>query len=272
MEKAESTFKFLEQPTLDKPAMVVGWNNGAGKVSSRVIDFLIEKTGGRLFCEIEPTGFFVLSGVVVESNVARFPVGDFFCSRAGDLVIFRGTKPQFERYRYINVILDVAQHYCHVKEIYTVNGIIASAGYRDPRRILAVYSSDQFRKQLRSFGLGDMSYEGPPALDSYLLWLAASRDIPGASLWPEVPFFLAACEDPAASSKVLTFFSERFGAELECSDLDTQIREQQARISQLRAESSEADEMLGTVESGLGLSEQEQVELAKKVAEALERE
>lgn len=116
-----------------------------------------------------------------------------------------------------------------------------------------------------------MKYEGFPAISSYLLWMARERGIPGVSLWPEIPYYLAACEDFLATKAVLSFLNDRFSLDLEFTELDEEINDQDMKISNLREEDSQINDWIKSLESGLSIGEAEQVELIKRVSEILER-
>jgi len=116
-----------------------------------------------------------------------------------------------------------------------------------------------------------MNWEGPPAISSYLLWIAERRGIPGVSLWPEIPFYLAAGEDFQAIKLTLSFLDKRFNLGLDLRELDERIRDQNIKIDQLREEDSEINKYIGMLEGELSLSGEEQMELTKKVTELLEK-
>jgi proteasome assembly chaperone (PAC2) family protein len=114
-----------------------------------------------------------------------------------------------------------------------------------------------------------MNWEGPPAISSYLLWIAKRRGIPGVSLWPEIPFYLAAREDPQAIRLTLSFLNKRFNLGLNLERFDLEIEDQNAKIAQLRKENAEIDKTLSALERGQGLDEEEQLKLAREVYELL---
>jgi len=262
--------KFSQQPEFENPSLILGWDKDAGQLSPKVIEYLNKKINGRTFCQIEPADFFSLAGVTVENDVAQFPEGKFYCGERNNLVIFKGSEPGFERYRLLNAISDVAQHYCRVKHLYTVSGTVSAIAHTDPRKILAVFNQQALQKELQGYGLEDMTWEGKPAISSYLLWIAKSKGIPGVSLWTQIPFYLAAGEDFQAIKLTLSFLSQRFELELDLKELDEQINEQNTKIEQLRQEDSEINRYIGALESGLSLSEEEQLSLIKSVSEFLE--
>ena len=265
----KSMFKLYEQPHLDNPSFLVGWNEDAGKLSPKVIEYLNRNIKSKSLCEIEPADFFSMGGVTIENDVAQFPEGKFFCSETHNLVIFKGSEPQFEKYRFLNAILDAAEHHYKAKELLTINGTISPVAHTDTRKILAVFTQQEFKKELQGCGLEYMTWEGPPATSSYLLWLAKERAIPGVSLWPEIPFYLAALEDFDAIKLTLRFLDDRFSLGLDLKELDEAITVQDSRIARLREENPDINRYIGMLEGGLSLSEEEQVELTKAVNEAI---
>ena len=116
-----------------------------------------------------------------------------------------------------------------------------------------------------------MTWEGPPAINSFLLWLAHKRGIPGVSLWPEVAFYLAATQDPRAAKVVLSFFDRKFELSLDFTGLDSEIKEQNDKLALLRTEDPEIDKYIRTLEIGISLNEEEQLRLAQRVTEFLEK-
>jgi len=262
--------RFSGHPHFEKPSLVVGWTRDAGKLSPQVLDYLTRKIKAESFCEVEPTGFFSLAGVSIENDIAQFPEGRFYHSEKGDLVIFTGSEPQFDRHRFLNVLLDVAEHYCRVQEVFTINGTISSTPHTGSRRVLAVFNQSEIQEKLGGLGLQDMDWQGPPAVSSHLLWIARSRGIPGVSLWTEIPFYLAAGEDFQAVQMTLSFLNKRFNLELDLTEFDDQITEQNARIAQLRQDDPKVDDYIRTLESGLSLNEAEQMDLVRGITEILE--
>lgn len=267
----KNIFKFTERPRFENPSLIIGWEQDSGKLSPKVIDYLNKKIKGTSFCEIEPTGFFSLAGVAIENNIAQFPEGKFYYSQRRDLVIFKGSEPRFERYRFLNAISDLARHHFKIKELYTISSTVSPTAHTSPRRISAVFNNRQIQEKHRGYGLEDMNWEGPPAINSYLLWIAERRDIPGVSLWPQIPFYLAAGEDFQAVKVVLSFLDKRFNLDLDFAELDEGIKNQNTKIELLREEDSQIDKYIGMLEGELSLSEAEQLELTMKVTELLEK-
>jgi len=255
---------------------VVGWSEDAGKLGTKVIDYLNKKLGGKEFGEIEPEGFFSLGGVSVEDDVAQFPESKFYWCPEKYLVTLKSNRPTSDWHKFLDSVLDVAEHYCHAKELYTIGGMVSPAAHTSPRELLAVANSPEMRKILSQYDLArDMDYETPPGqrptLNSFLLWVAKRRNIAAASLWVPIPFYLVAAEDPEAWRKTVEFLDRRFGLGIDFRDLDEDVARQNEKIAELRSRSSEVDSYIRKLESNLGLTQEENEKLVKAVEEFLGR-
>ncbi len=263
---------FCAQPRFSDPSLLISFAEDAGGVANGVARYLIEKLDGCSFAEIEPAGFFPLGGVAVRDNVAQFPEDRFYSLSREDLALFAGSEPQIERFGFLQRVLDVAEHYCKAADLYTVSGIMSSVAHTAPRSILAVFNQPELQRRLRSYDLDNMTWEGQPALNSFLLWAAQRREIPAVSLWTTVPFYLASVGDPASRRRVLEFLDARFDLGLDLSDIDEEAARLNERLARLRSGSSEVDNLIEKLEVSLALSQEEGAKLAGEVAEFLKQE
>lgn len=266
---ANDIFRFFGRCAFGHPSLIVCWREDTGHVGPEVGRFLRTRLEAVPVCEIRPADFFPLAGVVVTDNVAQFPESKFYYSQDKDVLIFTSDRPQFEHYKFVSTVLDVAQYYCKVRQLYTVDGMAASTAHTSAPRTLAAYNREDFQKQLRAFGLQNMDYEGPPAVSSFLLWAARDRGIPGASLWCQVPFYIAPYTDPRMVKGILSFFNEDFELGLDLTPLDEQVRDRDARMERLCQDHPEIDELLRNLESGVPLSEDEQLTLVRLIAQVM---
>ena len=263
-------FRISGRHELRNPSLVVTWRTDAGKLGPRVTDYLNKKLGGQYLGEIEPADFFPLGGVTIEDDLVQFPESKFYSCPKNDLVIFKGDPPSHEWFKYLSLILDVAGHYGQVRELYTIGGMVSLGAHTAPRELIAAFNSPELRQALSQYDLArGLDYQTPPGhrptLNSFLSWIARQRNIPGASLWVPVPFYLVAVEDPKAQKKVLEFLDQRFGLQVDFQGIDEAIRKQNEKIAQLRTLSQEVDEYISKLESNLGLSEEENEKLVKQI-------
>jgi predicted ATP-grasp superfamily ATP-dependent carboligase len=263
-------FRFSSQPRLEKPSLVVGWVNDTGDVSRGVADFLARATGEHSFCQIEPTSFFAVGGVTVESNIAEFPQSRFFHDDRNNLMVLRSDEPQSSRYEFLNAVLDLAEHY-GVECLYLVNGIASMIAHTSPRRVFGVFSDAETRQKLRWYVPIGLSWQGTPHTSTYLLWLAKERQIPAASLWIEVPFYLAGYQDAQAVKTAVSLLGRIIGWDYGVSDLDLRVTEQEETLAELRQEDPEIDARIQALEQDETLDSEEQAELIEAIQGALRK-
>jgi proteasome assembly chaperone (PAC2) family protein len=266
----KSLLEIHKTPKLHSPPLIVCWQTrDVGKLGPKVIDFLNEKLEGQEIAEIKPLGFFPFGGTRFKDDLVQVPESKFWACEKDNLLIFRGDEPVFEHYQFLNSALDFAESYCHVKELYTLSGVVSFIAHTSPRRILTVFNQQELKKSLQGYGLENMTWEGPPAISSYLLWLAQKRGITGVSLWPEIPFYLATREDPEAIKLTLSFLNRRFDLGMDLGEFDLEISDLNEKMARLRKEDAEINKYITTLESGLGLDEDEQLKVSEKVYEYL---
>jgi proteasome assembly chaperone (PAC2) family protein len=266
--------KIYKEPDLRRSSLVLGWSEDMGNLGRKATGYLNRKLKGQEFAEIEPEDFFSLGGVAIEDNLAQFPESKFYACQEHELVIFQSGSPGAEWYKFLNSVLDVAEHHCQVKELYTIGAMVSLSAHTAPRRLLAVVNSAEIKEVLSQYELTrDLDYQTPPGerptLNSFLLWIAKGRNIPGVSLWVPIPFYLATVEDVQAQKKVLSFLNEILDLKIDFSDLDQEIREQNEQLAQARSRFPQIDDYINRLESNLMLSEEENGELIKKIEDFL---
>ena len=269
--------KIYREPELRQSSLVLGWSEDMGNLGRKATDYLNWKLKGQEFAEIEPEDFFSLGGVAIEGNLARFPESKFYVCPEHELVVFQSDSPGAAWYKFLNSVLDVAEHCCRVKELYVIGAMVSLSAHTAPRQLLAVVNSAEMKEVLSQYDLAiDMDYQTPPGgrptLNSFLLWLARGRDIRGVTLWVPIPFYLAGMEDAQAQKKALSFLNERLDLKIDFSDLNQEIREQNEQLAQARSRFPQVDDYINRLESNLMLSEEENGELIKKIEDFLREE
>ena len=274
---SNTPYTFYSKPKLHECSLLVCWNEDAGRLGPKVLDYLSQKLEIELFGEIEPEGFFQLGGVLVEDNIAQFPESKFYCCPQHNLVILRSNSPRTEWYRFLNTVLDVAAQVCPIKEIYTIGGMVTMTTHTTPRTLLATANLPEMKAILSQYDLArDLDYETPPGqrptMSSYLLWVARQRNIIGAALWVPVPFYLLSAEDPKAYRKTADFLNKRFNLNIDLSDIDEQIHRQNVTIAKLANQFPELDNLFHKLESNLTLTDDENNRLVQIMVENLGKE
>lgn len=256
-----SDIKFSEPPSL-----LVGWEDDTGRLATGVINFINEKLKIIYFCEIKPAEFFPIGEVSVEKGVIVFPESKFYTVNNKGLVIFKSHIPVRKWWNFLNLILDIAEK-LQIKELFTINGNPSALLHNQPRRVLTVRNDSKFKEELKKYRLSGMEYEGPPALSSYLLWVAKRRKIPGLSLWIDICFYLSSFDDFRAQKRILQFLNQRFELNLTFEEMDQKIKKQDSELWQLRNQNPEIDKIFELMEKGHPLNPDEQEKLMKAVFE-----
>jgi predicted ATP-grasp superfamily ATP-dependent carboligase len=273
----ECPVRISRKPGLSRSSLVVGWSIDAGRLGWGTAGYLNRKLEGQEFAEIDPECFFSLSGVAVKDDLALFPASKFCACPGHGLVVFASDYPEVEWDRFLNSVLDVTVQHCGMTELYIIGAMVSWSAHTSPRQLFAVVNSEQMKEALSGYDVvHDMDYQTPPGerptLNAFLLWVAKMRNIPAVSLWVPIPFYLAGTGDPRAQRRVLGFLDQRLGLKLDFDDLDRRIGVQNQRLARARSDSSQIDEYIGRLESGLRLSNEENAELIRRIEDFVGQE
>lgn len=267
-------FKILSTPYHDRPSLVVAWSQDGGRLGPKVLEILNQKLGGQEIAELEVSAFFSMWGVQIENDIIQFPESKFYFCEGKDLILFRSDIPAQEWYSFLNTILDVAVLH-KVKEVYSLGGFISSMAHTGLRRTIGVVNKPELKDTIREFvpDINTLEYQTPPGsrptLNSYLIWAAKRRNIPCINLWAEVPFYLAALEDPKACKNMLAILDRKFKLGITFDDIEAEIAAQNEKIQRLRNEKPDISRYIEMLEKGIMLNQDESEKLAKEALEFL---
>lgn len=265
--------RFRCRPELQGPSLVVGWKSDAGRLGARVTEYLVRKLGGEGFCEIEPEEFYPLVGVTIGNGVVQFPEGRFYCCADTNLIVFEGDAPSFGCYWYLNLMLDACET-CRVKELYTIGGMVFPGAHTFPRELLGIFNSTELREALSEHHLSHArDFVTPsgqrPTLNSFLLWVARRRNVPGVNLWVPIPFYLLGVEDPRAERRVLQFLNDRLDLGVDLSEVEEDARKQNQAIAEMRSRLPDIDDSIRRLEINQALSEDQSERLVEEIEKHL---
>jgi predicted ATP-grasp superfamily ATP-dependent carboligase len=218
--------------------------------------------------EIELEEFFPLNGVIVEKDVARFPECKLYYSRMKSLIFLRCSQPRTEWYKFLNTILDAVQQVCVINELYAIGSMISFAAHTKQRMVMAIANSTEMKELLNDFDVNrGFDYESPPgqrpSLSNYLMWVAAKRNIIGASLWVPIPFYLVSNEDPCGYSKIIDFLNSKLNLGIDLTELERDISRQDELMDTIKLRFPEVDDYITRLEGNLGLSEEQSNKLVE---------
>jgi proteasome assembly chaperone (PAC2) family protein len=255
----------------------VAWRHEIGGVACGVIDFLDKNLNLEMVGEIRLQQFFSFAGVTVADDIVQFPQSRFYSCREGNILIFRGDVPNREPYDFSNAILDFAVYHCDAQEVYTIGGFVSAMTHLSPRRIFGSVTQPELRMFLSPYNVStDVDYQTPPqgarpSLSHFLLWTAKRREIPGYSLWVEVPFYLAGFRDLMAIRSILEVLDKRFVLGLDLKELNNEIDKMNAGIEALKSQNPEVNRYLRLMDQGIAISHEEGEILVREVARFLRK-
>jgi predicted ATP-grasp superfamily ATP-dependent carboligase len=266
----EKSFKMLAKQKYDASSLIVVWNQDIGRLGQKVAAYLSKHLKCHPLAEISPEGFFSLSGVTVENDVAQFPKSRFYGGTNKSVVVLESDVPRSDWFGFIKLVLDIAEKKFGVKEIFTVGGMVLPGAHTAPLTLLSVVNSARMKKALSSYDIDrDMNYETRdgqrPTFSSYLVWAAKTRNIPATCLWVPVPFYLMTLEDPQACRKILELLNDYLDLRISFADIDDEVIKQNLKIARVRRQVPELDGYISKLENNLGLTADEGEKLVKEL-------
>ncbi len=265
--------KYLASPELVRPALLVGWRGDAGNLGERTVAFLNETLSLKPLAEIEPVGFFPLSGVEVSNDLARLPDCRFYYSETAPVITLLSEIPGYEVHLFLKLVLDLAARFV-VSHIVVLGGLATMASHNTPSQFLANLSTPLLKEWLSGDGINtEIDYVSPPgqkpAIATYLTWEARQRGIEAVSLWLPLPFYLAPFTDEGAAARLLSFFRQKLALPVNYEPVAEAAKRQREKLAALRSSTADVEKYLNMLESNLSLTEYEAGALAAAVRQAL---
>ncbi len=266
-------FNIHQIPKLQDASLVVGWQStDLGKVSMNVLEHLVQALECVPVADLDPLDYFHFDGAEFRNNLVQVPASRFWASEKHNLLLFISDEPSQRHYLFLTSVLGFVSEAFSINKIYTVGGVPSMITHMQPRKILAVYNRESLRDEISGYEeVENMDWEGPPAISSYLLWVAGRQNIQGVSLWPEVPFYLSALEDPGATRTAMQFLNHRFNLTLDLDELEAREDALVQKLTQLREQNNNIHVMLEKIEDEIALNEQEQMTLTQDVYRFISR-
>ncbi|PPD59019.1 PAC2 family protein [Dehalogenimonas etheniformans] len=265
--------KYVSTPQLRRPVLIAGWRGEAGNIGERVVSLINEAMDLKSLAEIEPVGFFQLSGVEVTRDLARLPDCRFYYSEAFNLITLLSDAPSFEVYQFIKNVLDVAARFV-VSHVVVLSGFPAMASHNTPSQMLANLSTpllkDWLAGELINTGIDYSSPPGQkPPISTYLTWEAKQRGIEAVSLWQPIPYYLAPFADETGAQRVVSLLREKLAIPIELEPVLEAAQKQREKIAALRQSVPEVEKYLTMLESNLSLTEFEAGALAAAMRQVM---
>ncbi len=263
----------FREPGILHPTLLVGWETqDVGNVGKEVINYIQEQCGGEEVAELDPMGFFAFEGAIFKDNLIQIPHSKFKECTEEKLLMFSSDEPMYEKYSFLTTVLDFCVEQYGVGSLYTFNGSPTPMAHTEERNMFLVFNRETLREEFpENEYIEHISWEGPPAMSTYLLWAALKKGISGITVWVEVPFYLSSVKDPLAVKCVLSFLDEHLNLGINLQQLDEEIDRQEELLLELTEANPEVREMLEKLEREEELEENEQIFLSKAVYDYLQK-
>ena len=258
----EPPVRIYKRPQLKNPSLVVGWAD-SGLVGINAVDYLANKLGAEEFGEIEPYDFSSLPQILIKEGVIQeieYPRNRFYYWKnkgtAGDLIILGSNPPVVYHYKFVNLILDVAELF-DVTRIYTVGGINANVAHTERPRVFTIINNPGLRHYVtqHDIDLAGIDYQGPTSMNGLILGIAKHRNLEGISLWGQVPSYISEIPNPQVSEAVLRVLTRMLGIVIDFSEIEAQarrsIRQINRLVSYIRRQNPALDRHIGMLEKGM---------------------
>ena len=273
METIKSQLKVYNYAPLSHPIFLAGWlTQDIGNVGAGIINQFRETRPIEEVAELDPLGFFAFEGAIFKDDLIQIPQSKFGADTENNLLLFSSDEPMYEKYQFLKMIMDFCEESFGVSRMYSFNGNPSLISHHHPRRIFVIFNREELKEEIpEEEHIEHTSWEGPPEMSTYLLWLAQKRGLSGITLWVEVPFYLATLEDPQAIKAVLSILENRHLWNLVTPELDERISHQENKLDELREADPEVADIMDKLEEEEVIEEHEQISLSKKVYDYLRR-
>jgi len=222
--------KIDTQPALKSPIAIVaftGWNDAAS-AATNAARFIVRRLGARKFATIDAEPFYDFKEqrptVRITARGDRelnWPANDFFYARnptgEHDVVVFIGTEPALRWQSF------TATHTQLFKDVGTdlvvsLGALLADVPHSRPIRVTGSAMDPRVSGRL---DLQPSRYEGPTGIVGVLHQALRGADLPGASLWANVPHYITTSQNPLATAALLRRLQTIVGMEWDLSELDS---------------------------------------------------
>jgi proteasome assembly chaperone (PAC2) family protein len=238
-----------ERPALRRPVLVAafeGWND-AGDAASGAAHYLARSWQARPFAELDPEEFYdftttrpevrLVDGVTrrIEwpSNVmAAAPVP----GGSRDAVFFHGTEPQLRWRSYCASVVGAVRD-LKVEMVISLGALLAEVPHSRPVKVTGTAADPELVARL---GLQRSGYEGPTGIVGVLHDALSNAGVPSASMWANVPHYLAQTPSPKATLALVSRTAQLLGASVATSDLEIASASYERQVSELVAADEEA--------------------------------
>ncbi len=232
----------LDRPKLRNPSLVAafaGWND-AGESATAAARYFIKELSAHKFAEIDPEEFHIFTEtrprVRLVGGLHRqidWPATAFFYASGlesgNDLIVLVGTEPQLRWRSFVRQVMDVVKEY-EVGLVITLGGLLADVAHSLPVTLNGTASSPQLQRRLEHLDVKATRYEGPTGIVGVLNSVCRDEDVPAASIWGNVPHYVAASPNPKVQVALVNQVNYLLDLNLDLKELRAESEQFEARV------------------------------------------
>ncbi len=277
--KGMDPLHWIDRPTLRRPVLVAafeGWND-AGDAASSAAHYLAQSWDARPFAEIDPEEFFDFTAtrpqVHLEDDLTRrieWPLNTLASAsvpgRGHDAVFFHGSEPQLRWRTFCEKVVGAAKQ-LDVELVISLGALLAEVAHSKPVRVTGTAVDPELVSRL---GLQRSRYEGPTGIVGVLHDAFSRAGIPSASMWANVPHYLAQTPSPKAALALVSRTAELLGTRVQTTDLEIASSSYERQVSELVEADEEAAAYVAHLEEA-GPEDDETFPSGESLADEVER-
>ncbi len=226
-----SEIRYTDRPTLRRPLLIAafsGWND-AGDAATSAVKFMQRRWRADTFATVDPEHFFdftqarPLVRLREGKRVIEWPSNTFsghvLEDHDRDIILLNGTEPHLYWRHYIESILEVCEAY-EISGFVTLAALLAEASHARPVRVTGSSTDDDLARIFELSENTTSRYEGPTGIVGVLSQAIRDTDIPSASMWANVPFYVQRSPNPKGSLALLERVNRGLELNLTLHDLE----------------------------------------------------
>jgi len=223
-----------------------GWNDAA-EAATTAARFLAGAWEALKFAEIDPEEFFHFgltrpqvrfrAGSETEREIV-WPATEFSVAQSPrlprDVIIGVAPEPHLRWKTYCETVLELARR-CEVSLVLTLGALLAGVPHTRPVRLVGGASDPELAMRL---GLRPTKYEGPTGIVGVMNTACREQGLPTASLWANVPHYVAGIENPKAALALVERVLGFLGATADLTELTDASRQFEESLREVVAQNA----------------------------------
>lgn len=237
-----SDLQLWRTPPLRRPLLIAaftGWND-AGEAASAAVRFMHRRWRAETIANIDAENFYDFTQtrpkVRLEhgERVIDWPSNVISAKRLDnldrDVILLAGTEPHLAWHAYVDAIFEICRTF-EVSGILTLGALLAEVSHARPVTLNGSAVAGQLAEALEVDPAARSTYQGPTGIVGAINTMAREADIPTASLWANMPFYVQRTPNPKGTLAILERLNRAFSFELTLHDLEVFAARFEAQVA-----------------------------------------